>query len=70
MRDPYFGLSRSTWNNLILPSKAIRQPAQVDSTVVKSGYSDHGIRLIDFESAKNWYLRIRENGKNKNEKLK
>jgi hypothetical protein len=55
--DPFFGGSRTFWNEKILPSKNNGSP-QVDSIIIAVPGAKRGIRFILFESAKRFFERI------------
>lgn len=50
-KDPIFGLSRSTWNNLILPTVANRHQPPIRSVSLRRNGALRGTRLIVVESA-------------------
>jgi hypothetical protein len=50
-KDPIFGLSRSTWNNLILPTVANRNKPAIKSVSLRRNGAFRGTRLIVVESA-------------------
>ena len=52
-RDPYFGLSRSMLNLLILPTRANSTPP-VKSFVLRQRGKRVGVRLISFQSLKQY----------------
>jgi len=52
--DPFFGLSRSYLNLLILPSKQNHFQAPVRSSVLRQGNSKTGVRLINVASLKTY----------------
>jgi hypothetical protein len=49
-RDPYFGLSRSYLNELILPCKANSYRPSVKSAVLRKKGARTGVRLIHLQS--------------------
>mgnify|MGYP006447577907 CR=1 FL=1 len=53
-RDPYFGCSRSRWNQLILPSKANGYNPPIKTLVLSMGTA-RGCRLIPFKQAKQYF---------------
>jgi hypothetical protein len=54
--DPYFGMTRSALNELILPTPRNDFKPPVRSFVLRRKGSRTGIRLIDFASLKNFIL--------------
>lgn len=50
-RDPYFGIGRSYWNSLVLPSAANQWKPRVKSYVLRRPGARTGVRLVDFQSA-------------------
>src|SRR5262245_2151960 len=59
--DPYFGGSRTFWNQRVLPNKSNGGRPPVKSIVEKQPGSKRGIRFILFESAKSYFKRLAEN---------
>ena len=57
-KDPIFGLSRSTWNNLILPTVANRQQPPVKSVSLRRNGALRGTRLIVVESAIAFFTKL------------
>ena len=56
-RDHFFGCSRTFWNEKILPTKRNGYAPQIKSFVVESFQgAQWGVRLIDFASAKSWFI--------------
>jgi hypothetical protein len=64
-RDPHFGLSRSGWNELILPRAANHQRPEIDSFVRLKPGTVRGARFILYKSARAFFekLATREGGK-------
>jgi len=62
-RDPIFGLSRSTWNNLILQTVANRHQPPIKSFSLKKGGAIRGTRLIVLESCYAFFNKL-ENEQN------
>jgi hypothetical protein len=60
-QDPYFGMSRSALNELILPTARNGYKPPVRSFVLRRKGARTGIRLIDFASLKNFILSHPEN---------
>lgn len=56
--DSLFGLSRSTWNNLILPCKANGFKPPIRSISVKQRHAVRGCRLIVVESAMEYFAKL------------
>ena len=52
--DPWFGWSRTFWNQKILPCDANNQKPPIKSIVVKQPGTKRGIRLILFDSARRY----------------
>ncbi|MFZ4778405.1 MAG: hypothetical protein ACOYM3_23800 [Terrimicrobiaceae bacterium] len=57
-RDPIFGLSRSTWNNLILPTVQNRHQPPIKSVSLRKNGAIRGTRLIVIESALAFFNRL------------
>lgn len=57
-RDPIFGLSRSTWNNLILPTSGNRHQPPIKSVSLRKHGAIRGTRLIVVESAQAFFSRL------------
>lgn len=53
--DPYFGASRSFWNERVLPSEANKFKPPVRSVVVRQAGAKRGIRFILFDSARTYF---------------
>ncbi len=56
--DEWWGLNRSAWNSLILPTKANRFIPPVKSLSMKQRGAARGIRLIIFTSAKAYFDKL------------
>lgn len=59
-QDPCYGLTRSTWNELILPCAANDYDPPITSIVLKKKGAVRGIRLISHESARDYFKRLGE----------
>jgi len=57
-QDPIFGLSRSTWNNLILQCKANGGNPPIRSISVKQRHALRGVRLVVVESALEYFAKL------------
>lgn len=53
--DPIFSLSRSTWNNLILPCEANGFKPPIKSIVLRLRGNIRGVRLIVADSAREYF---------------
>jgi len=65
--DPYFGMSRSALNELILPTPRNNFQPAVRSFVLRRKGSRTGIRLIDYQDLRRHILAHAENGVKKEE---
>lgn len=61
-RDPYFGLSRSALNLLILPCPANKNKPPVKSFVLRQPGCKTGVRLIHYRSLKDYIYSHAETG--------
>jgi hypothetical protein len=57
-RDPIFGLSRSGWNNLILPCEANGFKPPIKSVSLRQRGAIRGVRLILADSAREYFNRL------------
>jgi hypothetical protein len=57
-RDQIFGLSRSTWNNLILPTVQNRHQPPIKSVSLRKNGAIRGTRLIVVESAITFFNKL------------
>ena len=57
-RDALFGLSRSSWCLLVLPSKANDFRAPIGSVVQRQRGASRGVRLISCESAQDYFRQL------------
>jgi hypothetical protein len=64
-RDRHFELGRSYWNSKILPNSENDFTPEVKSYVLRKKGSRTGVRLIDYQSAKEFILRHAERGPGK-----
>lgn len=53
--DPYFGVRRGFWFELILPNSKNNFTPAVKSKLIKKPGAKRGVRLIDFSSARAWF---------------
>jgi len=53
--DPYFGGTRTFWNERVLPTERNNFNPPVKSRVIKQPGAKTGIRFIDFASALAWF---------------
>jgi|SRR6185436_222470 len=53
--DPYFGGTRTFWNERVLPSEANRHKPPVKSIVVKVAGAKRGIRFVLYSSAESYF---------------
>ena len=59
-RDPFFGLTRGTLNQLILPCKTNNYRPPVRSCVLRKRGARTGVRLIDIASLREYIRRNQE----------
>lgn len=57
-RDPFWGLSRSTWNSLILPCEFNSFRAPIKSVSLRRPGTIRGARLIVFQSALDYFRKL------------
>lgn len=53
--DPLFGLSRSAWNELVLPRPGNGFKPKIKSRSIKKPGAKRGVRVIFYESAREWF---------------
>ena len=59
-KDPYFGMTRSWWNSMILPTQENGFTPGIKSILDRKPGNIRGIRLISFESALQYFRIIEE----------
>ena len=60
--DPHFGLTRSFINALVLPTEENNFKPKVRSFVMRHKGARKGVRLVDFQSLKNYIMAHAETG--------
>lgn len=56
--DPWFGLNRSAWNALILPTDQNGNKPPVKSICIKKRGAARGLRLVIWDSAKAYFDKL------------
>ena len=59
--DPFFGAARTFWNQRVLRTKANKFKPDVLSYVVKQPGARRGVRFIDYQSACDYFNKLRAN---------